>query len=88
MKSKTNVSKVRKGFSILLILVSILGLLAAGLGVKDTLAIKTFMEGSAGGGDEGGMSAEESLKMLEDGINQINENENVYFQIAPLCRNM
>ena len=79
MKSKTNVSKVRKGFSILLILVSILGLLAAGLGVKDTLAIKTFMEGSAGGGDEGGMSAEESLKMLEDGINQINENENVYF---------
>ena len=56
--------------SILILLASIFGLLAGAFGVRDALAVKTFLQGDGTGDDP--------VAMLTDGISQLKENEKAY----------
>ena len=56
--------------SILILLASIFGLLAGAFGVRDALAVKTFLQGDGSGDDP--------VAMLTDGISQLKENEKAY----------
>lgn len=58
--------------SILLIAVSIFGIVAAGLGIKDGLAIKAYKEEDA--------KAADVVGQLEEGIYQLKENEQTYLE--------
>lgn len=61
--------KASKVLSIVLIIASLFGLVGGALSLKDALGSKAYWE-SAGGGD--------SIGMLEDGLNQLKENEAAY----------
>ncbi|MBR1704021.1 MAG: hypothetical protein IJ720_01500 [Clostridia bacterium] len=61
--------KTHKLVSILLALVSIFGILAGALGVRDALAVKAYLEGDAG---------DDPVAQLTDGISQLKENEKAY----------
>lgn len=60
--------KTHKLVSILLAIVSIFGLLAGALGVKDALAVKAFLEQGEG----------DPVAQLTDGITQLKDNEKAY----------
>ena len=67
------VNSLRKFLSLLLALASIFALVTAGLGVRDAQAIQKELQG------EPSEDGEDPLVMLEDGINQIADNEKTYF---------
>ncbi len=60
---------VLKICSVLIILASIFGLAGAGLGVKDALAVKAFMEGDG---------TSDPVKELTDGLKLLGDNESAY----------
>ena len=62
--------KAVKVLSVVLILASVFGLVGGGLALKDALGSKAYWEAASSGGD--------SIGMLEDGLNQLKENEQTY----------
>jgi uncharacterized phage infection (PIP) family protein YhgE len=62
--------KAAKVLSVVLIAAAVFGLVGGGLAIKDALSSKTYWELVSGGGD--------SIGQLEDGLNQLKENEQAY----------
>lgn len=75
-QNSAGVKPLRKVCSIILALVSVFSLIAAGLGIKDTLAIKDYMEQT----DTAAIIKQ--LNTLNDGIGQLAANEDAYFSGA------
>lgn len=67
---------IRKGISVLLALVSVIALIAGGIGLKNTLAIKSFLE------QTDTAAAIKELNTLKDGIGELAANEDAYFSGA------
>ena len=60
-----------KVLSVVLILASLFGLCAGGLTLKDMLNCKAYWE-------QKGEESDASITLLEDGLNQLKENESAY----------